>query len=654
MLRREVATEVRSFLLALAFAGSAAAATVHDFDHPGTPYTVNHAAYGSNPELPVILDGGPTGKFLRIAERPAVNLNTIAFGRTDSAVNEITADFDFRMTPPPEGRSSAADGLGFALLNCANWGPNGGVHSDTPELPLLLGSLGVGFKIYNTSSVIVTFNGSQIVVVDVSSVVDLANAQFIHARIVMRPEFSDITVILTPPGGTPTTVIDEYVVPGFTPYVGRAWFGARSGGLSADYDLDNINLQFTGALPEPPFLTLLKTPGIRFASYQPTNFNPNRAPPGGPLIETPTPDSITRDLVVLRPAFNGLILYGTQTDDIGDGKQLVPWVVEEALRLGYRAIVLTVWDPKNDAEVDAAAALVNEHGADPNAFAVAVCIGNEGIQNDDYTIADLDAARSRLLQQAGTIEVPVVTSEDYARYSIVPQLQAWGTFLFPILVPHWNVPELGPVAAAEWVRDTAAALADSAQLTVFVKEPAWPSAGEPEYTPETQRQFFEAYLNGPQYVQSEIHAGVFTAYNSVLEAFDQEWKNSPDFTTWGLLESDRMAKSAYNLFLFPFSDASLIAGASFIRAAHVIELRRRIDALRVRHALAPFAWTDGTIMPQTTLIRAAHVLDMRTGLAQVYVQRGEMPPAYTDPSLAGANVKAVHMTQLRTAVTGIE
>src|SRR5438874_12928334 len=131
--------------------GAVSAATVLNFDQPGTGYAVVHADYGSNPAVPTVMSGGPTGNFLRLAAMPAVNLNTIAFVRTDVTVNQITADFDFRMTPPPAGRSSAADGLGFVLLNTSTWGATGGVFSSVPENAALAGSLGVGFHIYDSN-----------------------------------------------------------------------------------------------------------------------------------------------------------------------------------------------------------------------------------------------------------------------------------------------------------------------------------------------------------------------------------------------------------------------------------------------------------------------------------------------------------------------
>jgi hypothetical protein len=230
----------------LTFAAVLSAATNQDFDILGSPYTLGQ--WGVAP-APTIESGGPTGNFLRLVTTSVPNVNTITFDLTDLGPSEeITVDFDFRMTPG----FLQADGFGFALLNTDNFGATGGVGGNSEEANYP-GSLGVGFDIHqgpgeiNNNHVSIHFNGTKLAEVDASPVTNLAGSQFIHARIVMRPGngISDVSVILTPPGGSAVTLIDQFPVPGFEPYEGRAHFGARSGGQSADHDLDNILIQFS-------------------------------------------------------------------------------------------------------------------------------------------------------------------------------------------------------------------------------------------------------------------------------------------------------------------------------------------------------------------------------------------------------------------------
>jgi hypothetical protein len=245
-------------------------ATVQNFDVPntGSPYV---ASLYLNPPAATPIDGGPigTGKFLRLASgapTPAPSHNTIAFDRTDSGASEqIVVDFDFRMIPgnaviPGKGR---ADGFGFALLNTGFYGSSGGLGGNAEE-PNFTASLGVGFDLYKndnlgdignenitanfSNSISIHFNGVPLTQVDATPVVDMGGGQWIHARIIVRPGggFSDVSVILTPPGGAPVTLVDRFPVAGLTPYEGRIHFGARCGGESAHHDLDNINAQFIG------------------------------------------------------------------------------------------------------------------------------------------------------------------------------------------------------------------------------------------------------------------------------------------------------------------------------------------------------------------------------------------------------------------------
>jgi hypothetical protein len=104
----------------------------------------------------------------------------------------------------------------------------------------------------------------------------------------------------------------------------------------------------------------------------------------------------------------------------------------------------------------------------------------------------------------------------------------------------------------------------------------------------------------------------------------------------------------------PFTDNTLVAGVTAIRAVHITELRTRIDALRVRFALAPYAWTDPVLTVGVAAIKAQHIVDLRIALSQAYAAAAMTPPVFTDASLAGASMKVAHIAELRAAVLAIE
>lgn len=102
----------------------------------------------------------------------------------------------------------------------------------------------------------------------------------------------------------------------------------------------------------------------------------------------------------------------------------------------------------------------------------------------------------------------------------------------------------------------------------------------------------------------------------------------------------------------PFVDDPLLPGVHTVKAAHISELRSRIDGLRAARGQPPFSWAPVT---PGALIQASHITHMRTALRDEFVARGKTPPAYLAvPMGIGASIKAADLTQLREAVIALE
>jgi hypothetical protein len=227
------------------------AQTFQDFQNPGgTSYLTS--ACGSAP-APSVLAGGPTGgNFIRLLRSiDTSSTNTVAFDRSDAGgFTQATIDFDFRMTLGGGGRG---EGFGVALLNTATYGKTGALCGAAEE-PNFTGSLGIGFDIHqdgppdlNLNHVSVHFNNVLLQQADATPVIaDLANGQWHHARIVVRPGGgnSDVSVLLTPNGGAQTPLISNLVVSGLNPYEARTYFAARNSALTADHDIANVQVQY--------------------------------------------------------------------------------------------------------------------------------------------------------------------------------------------------------------------------------------------------------------------------------------------------------------------------------------------------------------------------------------------------------------------------
>ena len=103
----------------------------------------------------------------------------------------------------------------------------------------------------------------------------------------------------------------------------------------------------------------------------------------------------------------------------------------------------------------------------------------------------------------------------------------------------------------------------------------------------------------------------------------------------------------------PFTDNPLVPRSSVIRAVHVTELRARINAVRVRYALAAYAYSNATIVPGTT-VKAADIVEMRTALSQAYAAAGVPAPTYTTNPSGGSVIMAADIGQLRAALVAVE
>ena len=108
----------------------------------------------------------------------------------------------------------------------------------------------------------------------------------------------------------------------------------------------------------------------------------------------------------------------------------------------------------------------------------------------------------------------------------------------------------------------------------------------------------------------------------------------------------------------PFTDATLIAGVTPLRAIHVSELRTRINALRQRFGLTPVSWTDPVLTGVPA--RAVHVAELRSALQQAFdaalVQGFAAPrPVFAEAALGpGIPIRSLHIQQLRDAVLLLE
>src|SRR5215472_2420321 len=208
----------------------------------------------------------------------------------------------------------------------------------------------------------------------------------------------------------------------------------------------------------------------RWVAYAPTNYYPTEDPP-----VYPTEDSIRRDLQVLREyGFDGLVTYSAEIES-------VPRIARE---LGFRAMLLGVWDPVNLGERRKALRSIGQEGQ----FIIGLIVGNEGILTARYRVADLCAAMAALRTASSK---PVSTTEPSDLILGMSKLVECSDFITVNAHPFFSG-QKDPRDAVAW---TIATWDDVRKeyptKALLFKEVGLPSAGDIALSDDNQRRYYE-------------------------------------------------------------------------------------------------------------------------------------------------------------------
>ena len=210
--------------------------------------------------------------------------------------------------------------------------------------------------------------------------------------------------------------------------------------------------------------------GGRFVAYQPTQI---RVVDG--RASQADEAGIAADLAALRSRFDGLITYGALNG--------ADRVVDVAAKLGFRAVILGIWDVDNAAEVDAALAAA----ARQPRLVVGVSLGNERVLAGKASFAGLAAGLEAIRRQAPGL--PLTTTEPFHLFEqaqATPLLQSADFLLInahPVFQPWFRTASAPD--AARFVVNVAADIGSAYCGPVLVKETGVPTA--PESLPTATR-----------------------------------------------------------------------------------------------------------------------------------------------------------------------
>jgi sugar lactone lactonase YvrE len=100
-----------------------------------------------------------------------------------------------------------------------------------------------------------------------------------------------------------------------------------------------------------------------------------------------------------------------------------------------------------------------------------------------------------------------------------------------------------------------------------------------------------------------------------------------------------------------FTDDSLLAGSTRVKATHLLQLRTSVNAFRTSAGLSSFSFTDPALGSGTP-VRASHILELRSALAAARSALALSAIVYSDPTITAGStrVKAAHLQEIRAAV----
>jgi exo-beta-1,3-glucanase (GH17 family) len=267
----------------------------------------------------------------------------------------------------------------------------------------------------------------------------------------------------------------------------------------------------------------------RFIAYQPTAMQM--------LNGEATPasrESIKQDLAVLRPRFDGIITYSS----ISGTEQ----VADVAATLGFRAVIMGVWDLNNATERANALAAIKRQ---PNLVA-GVSLGNERWLAGKLQPPQLAEIIRAFRKQAPGVALtttepfhlflkteakPIMEASDFMLVNVHPITQSW----------FRNAADAN---AAEFVVNVVNDLQRVACGPVLVKETGEPSAPTASgFTAERQSDFYHALQK--QFLPAKQRAfAYFSAFDAPWRAYDESpvAGSHPEEAHFGLYDEQRRAK----------------------------------------------------------------------------------------------------------------
>ena len=273
----------------------------------------------------------------------------------------------------------------------------------------------------------------------------------------------------------------------------------------------------------------------RFVSYQPTSLKVVNG-----QVMSAQPTGIRADLDVLRPRFDSLITY-----DAIHGNEALPAI---AAALRFRALIIGVWDPLDEQQIEAAVAAAHHF---PQLVA-GISLGNELLFSRRMKPAQLAERiaylRRRLPATPLSITEPFHIYHDAAASELLGQLDFLLANVHPVFQPWFR--RADDATAAQFVVNVLSELAPLSCGPVVAKETGVPTApASAGFSPGRQASFYRV-------LRERLPSSAARAF-SYFAAFDAPWRAfdalavpgakpgvHPEEAHWGLYDAQRVPKAA--------------------------------------------------------------------------------------------------------------
>jgi exo-beta-1,3-glucanase (GH17 family) len=269
----------------------------------------------------------------------------------------------------------------------------------------------------------------------------------------------------------------------------------------------------------------------RFVAYEPSALTVT----DGRVHPADAP-SVREDLALLRRRFDALITY-----DATHGGENVPPI---AAGLGFRALIIGVWDPTDEQQLRAALAAAQDYPR----LVVGLSLGNELLFSGRSTAARLAGLVAAVRRRAP--EVPLATTEPFHLYyqpetaALREQLDFTLVNVHPIFQPWFR--DAPASAAAQFVSNVLGRLAPLACGPLLVKETGVPTAPTSAGFSETRQADFYRELRRLLSPSAQRGFAYFSAFDAPWRAADATPGPGPhpEEAHWGLYDAQRLPKQA--------------------------------------------------------------------------------------------------------------